>query len=150
MEEFLRKKTPQWGRGGVIKEQNYLMEDMINYFRKLRKWKNRNLGNKSSTSIKEAEKDEAEDIQSTNKSTNQSINQKLNRLKVKLFKQILAFQLVFTNLSNFNILFPSLDQVFDKLLAVLFYSFVIKSNIFSNNSNILIASFIQVFINFPA
>ena len=34
------------------------MEDIGNYFRKWREWKNGDLGSKSSTSIKGAEKDE--------------------------------------------------------------------------------------------
>ena len=47
MEEFLRIKTPQWRRGGVLEEQASLMEDMGSYFRKWRV-RNRDLGNKSS------------------------------------------------------------------------------------------------------
>ena len=44
------------------------MEDIDNYFRKWREWRNGDLGGKSSTSVKGAEKDEE-------RRTNQSINQ---------------------------------------------------------------------------
>ena len=75
MEKFLRIKTPQWRHGGVLEEQASLMEDMDSYFRKLREWRNGDLGSKSSTFIKIAKNDEARDSQSTNKSTNQQLNQ---------------------------------------------------------------------------
>ena len=57
VEEFLKIKTPQWRREGVLEEQAPLMEDMDNYFKKLREWKNRGLDSKSSTSIKVAKRD---------------------------------------------------------------------------------------------
>ena len=63
MEEFLKIKTPQWRRGGVLEEQASLIEDMDSYFRKWREWRNIDLGSKSSTSIKGADNDEVEDIQ---------------------------------------------------------------------------------------
>ena len=86
MEEFLRIKTPQWRHGGVLKEQTFLMEDMGNYIRKWREWRNTDFGNKSSTSIKGAYEDEE---WTTNQPTNQSINQ------LNVNQQILAF-------NNFN------------------------------------------------
>ena len=52
VEESLRIKTPQWRRGGVLEEQASLMEDIGGYFKKWREWRNTNLDNKSSTSIK--------------------------------------------------------------------------------------------------
>ena len=61
MEESLRIKTSQWRRGGVLEEQSPLMEDMNDYFRKWKGWRNTNLGSHSSTSKKSAEKDEARD-----------------------------------------------------------------------------------------
>ena len=42
------------------------MKDMDDNFRKLREWRNTDFGSKSSKSIKEVEKDEAKDNQSTN------------------------------------------------------------------------------------
>ena len=54
VEEFLRINTPQWRRGGLLEEQASLMEDMDRYFRKLREWRNGDLGSESSTSIKGA------------------------------------------------------------------------------------------------
>ena len=36
VEEFLRIKTPQWKRGGVLDEQASLMEVIGGYFRKWR------------------------------------------------------------------------------------------------------------------
>ena len=57
MEEFLRIKSPQWRHGGVLEEQISLMEDMKNYFRKWREWRNIDWGSKFSTSINGAEKD---------------------------------------------------------------------------------------------
>ena len=68
MEEFLRIKTPQWIRGGVLEEQPSLMKDMGSYFIKWREWRNGDLSSKSSTSIKRAEKDEE---MTTNHPTNQ-------------------------------------------------------------------------------
>ena len=50
------------------------MEDMNSYFRKWRDWRNTDLDSKSSMSIKGADNDKAEDIQSTNQQINQSIN----------------------------------------------------------------------------
>ena len=52
MEESLRIKTPQWRRGGVLEKQASLIEDMDNYFRKWREWRNIDLGSKSFTFIK--------------------------------------------------------------------------------------------------
>ena len=49
------------------------MEDIDIYFRKWRECRNANLDNKSSTSIKGVEKDEAKDIQLINQ-TNQQLN----------------------------------------------------------------------------
>ena len=49
------------------------MEDIDSYFRKPREWRNTDLGNKSSMSIKEAENDVAEDSQSINNSYLMSI-----------------------------------------------------------------------------
>ena len=124
------------------------MEDMGNYFRKWREWRNRDLGSKSSMSIKRAENDEVRTINQPIKQ-NQSINNSINRLNVNM--KILAFQRAFNNLSNFSnfiTLFPGFNQVCGKFSTVLFSSFVMKSNIFSNNSNIMVASSIQVFINF--
>ena len=72
VEEFLRIKTPQCIRGGVLEERISLMKDMSSYFRKWRDWKNGDLGNKSSTSIKGEEKDEE-------RTTNQRINQQINK-----------------------------------------------------------------------
>ena len=46
---------------GFLKKQAPLMEDMSSYFRKWREWRNTDLGNKSSMSIKTVEKDEAKD-----------------------------------------------------------------------------------------
>ena len=66
------------------------------------------------------------------------------------FQQIQAFQQAFSNLDNFSTLFPCSSQVFGKFSTMLFHSFIVKSNIFSNNSSILIASYIQVFISFQA
>ena len=71
VEESLRIKTPQWSRGEVLEEQVPLMGDMGSYFRKWRELRNSDLSSKSSTSIKEAENDEAKDNQTTNQSTNQ-------------------------------------------------------------------------------
>ena len=105
------------------------MEDMCSYFRKWREWRNGDLGNKPSTSIKGAEEVKAKESQSINQSTIQQIN----RLNVN--QQILAFQQAF---NNFSILIPSVSQVSDKFSAVLFHSFVVKSNIFSSNSSILL------------
>ena len=65
--EFLRIKTPQWRHGGVLKEQTSLMEAMGSYFRKRREWRNTDLDNKSSTSIKGIEDNEEG-------TTNQQIN----------------------------------------------------------------------------
>ena len=62
MEESLRIKNPQWRCEEVLEEHAPLTEDMGSYFRKWREWRNTYLGSKSSTSIKEAEKDEAKDI----------------------------------------------------------------------------------------
>ena len=45
------------------------MDDMGSYFKKWKEWRNTDFGNKSSMSINGAEKDEAEDNQSTNQST---------------------------------------------------------------------------------
>ena len=47
--------------------------------------------------------------------------------------------------NNFNALFPCFSQVYDKFIVVLFHSFVVKSNIFFNNYNIMVASSYQVF-----
>ena len=58
------------------------------------------------------------------------------------FQHIQAFQQAFSNLST---LFPGFSHVFGKFLTVLFHSLVGKSNIFSINFSILIASFIQVY-----
>ena len=81
VEEFLSIKTPQWRRKVVLKEQASLMEDMGSYLRKWREWRNTNLGNKSSTSIKGAEKDEVHDNQSTNQSTR--INQSIDSMPIR-------------------------------------------------------------------
>ena len=70
MEESLRIKTPQWRRGGVLEEQSPLMEDMNDYFRKWKGWRNIDLGSNSSTSKKSAKKNEARGNQSTNQSIN--------------------------------------------------------------------------------
>ena len=67
VEEFLRINTPQWRQGGVLQEQTSLMEVMGSYFRKRREWRNIDLGNKSSTSIKGIEDNEEG-------TTNQQIN----------------------------------------------------------------------------
>ena len=40
LEEFLRIKTLQWRREGVLEEQTSLMKVMSNYFRKWREWRN--------------------------------------------------------------------------------------------------------------
>ena len=61
MEESLRIKTSQWRRGEVIEEQAPLMEDIGGYFIKWKEWRNTDLSSKSSTFIKGAEKDEAND-----------------------------------------------------------------------------------------
>ena len=61
VEEFLSIKTSQWIREGVLEEQASLMEDMDSYFRKLREWRNTDLGSKSSTSIKGVKKDGVRD-----------------------------------------------------------------------------------------
>ena len=52
VKQFLRIKTPQWRHEGVLKEQASLIEDMDSYFKKWREWRNIDLGNKFSTSIK--------------------------------------------------------------------------------------------------
>ena len=70
VEEFLRIKTPLWRRGKVLEEQAPLMEDMGNYFIKWGEWRNIDLGSKSYTSIKGAEKNN----ESTNRQLNKSIN----------------------------------------------------------------------------
>ena len=67
--------------------------------------------------------------------------------------QILTFQQAFSklnNLSNLSTIFPSYSQVSGKFPTLLFHSFVVKSNIFSCNSCIMVASSTQVLINFPA
>ena len=46
------------------------MEDMDNYFRKWREWRNGDLGSKSSTSINGEKKDEVRDNQPIDKLTN--------------------------------------------------------------------------------
>ena len=97
-EESLKIKTPQWRHGEIFKEQAPLMEDMGSYFRKWREWRNTDMGNKSSTSIKGAENDDVKDNQSTNQPSNQSIN----RLNVNLLKQILHFQQAFNKSKLFN------------------------------------------------
>ena len=117
------------------------MKDMCSYFIKWREWRNEDLGIKLSMSIKGAREDGKNDSQSID----QSIKNSINRFNVKLFQQTLAFQQAF---SNFSILFPSCKQVFGKFPIVLFHSFVVKSNIVFSNSSILVASSIQVFINF--
>ena len=81
-----------------FKEQAPLMEDMGSYFRKWREWRNTDLGNKSSTSIKGAENGDVKDNQSTNQPSNQSIN----RLNVNLLKQFLHFQQAFNKSKLFN------------------------------------------------
>ena len=106
MEKLLRIKTPQWRRGGVLEEQVSLMEDMSSYFKKWREWRNGDLDNKSSTSIKRADNDGiGNKKQPINQ--NQSINNSINRLNVNL--QILAFQQAF---SNFNKLLKILALYF--------------------------------------
>ena len=70
VKEFLRIKTPQWRRRGVLEEQASLMKDMGSYFRKWREWRNGDLGNKSSMSIKGVEKDEAKESEPDSQSTN--------------------------------------------------------------------------------
>ena len=59
LEEFLRIKPPERRYGGVLHEQASLMEDMGNYFKKWREWRNGDLGSKSS--IKGAKEDQAKD-----------------------------------------------------------------------------------------
>ena len=61
MEEFLRIKTTQWRC--VLEEQVSLMEDIGSYFKRLREWRNTDLGSRSSTSIKGVEKDESKENQ---------------------------------------------------------------------------------------
>ena len=61
VEEFLSIKTPQWICEGVLEEQVSLMKNIDSYFKKWREWRNTDLGNKSSTSIKGEEKDEVRD-----------------------------------------------------------------------------------------
>ena len=150
MEKFLSIKTPQWRHGGVLKEQASLMEDMGSYFRKWRECTNGDLGSKSSTSIKGAEKDDT---------SNQPINQQIDKSTTQStqcqgistnpsfstsFQQIQAFQQAFSNLSNFSTIFPGFSQVSGKFPTVLFHSLVVKFSIFSDNFSILITNFIQV------
>ena len=94
MEKFLRIKTTQWRLEGVFEEQALLIEDMKSYFRK---WRNSDLGSKSSTSIKEHRKIKQERANQTNK---QSINQLINRLNVN--KQILHFNKLSTISTSFQ------------------------------------------------
>ena len=75
VEEFLRMKTPQWRHGEVLEEQTSLMEVMVSYFRKWREWRNTDLDNKSSTSIKGGEENEE---RTTNQPINPPTNQSLN------------------------------------------------------------------------
>ena len=145
MEEFLRIKTPQCICGGVLEKQTSSMKDMDSYFRKWREWRNGDLGSKSSTSIKGAENDEE---RTTNQSTNQQINQSITQSTQcqaisTSFQQIQAFQQAFSNLSNFSTIFAGFSQVFGKSPTVLFHSLVVKSNILSSNSSIMVTSFIQ-------
>ena len=71
---------------------------------------------------------------------NQSINQQLNQ----------STQCQYANPSFSTSFQSNFSQVSGKFLVVLFHSFVVKSNIFSSNSNILVVSSIQFFINFLA
>ena len=96
--------------------------------------------------LKEVKEEKSKDNQSTKQQINQSTTQQINRFNVNLLQQSLDFQQAF---NNFGILIPSVSQVSRKFPAVLFHSFVVKSNIFSSNSNILVTSSIQVFIKFP-
>ena len=116
------------------------MEDTCSYFRKWREWRNGDLGSKPSTSIKGAEEVKAKESQSINQSTIQQIN-RLNVNQHNVNQQILAF-------NNFSILIPSVSQVSDKFSAVLFYSFVVKSKIFSSNSSILLQVLFKFLSNF--
>ena len=68
----MRIKTPQWRRERVLEEQASLMEEIDNYFKTWREWRNGDFGSKSSTSIKGAENNE-ENKQSINQ-TNQQLN----------------------------------------------------------------------------
>ena len=95
---FLRIKTLQWSRGEVLEEHVPLIGDMDSYFTKWREWKISDLGKKSSTSIKGAEKEEAKDIQSTNQPINQSIN---NSDSMSIFNKSYLFNKLSTN-SNFS------------------------------------------------
>ena len=108
VEEFLTIKTPQWRCGGVLEEQASLMEDMRNYFRKWREWRNRDLGNKSSTFVKVIEKDEARDNQSTNQPINQSTNQSINQSIESMSSTNPSFQ----QASSFSISFQQFEQAF--------------------------------------
>ena len=95
VEEFLKIKTTQWRRKGVIEEQVSLMEDMGSYFRKWREWRNTYLCSNSSTSIKEVEKDETKDIQSTNQSINRQINRPNVNQQILAFNKLLAISISF-------------------------------------------------------
>ena len=74
------------------------MEDMGSYFKKWREWRNTDLCSNSSTYIKGVEKDEANDIQSSN----QSINRQINRPNVN--QQILAFNKLLAISTSFQLL----------------------------------------------
>ena len=75
--------------------------------------------------------------------TNQTINQQLE-LNVNI-KQIIVFQQAF---NNYNTLFYGFSQVSGKFPIMLFYSLLVKSNIFSSNYTILVTYSIQAFIKF--
>ena len=91
------------------------MEDMGSYFRKWREWRNGNLGNKSSMSIKGAKENQAKDIQSANQLINQSI--KINQ-STQCQSTNPSFQQAF---NNFSILIPCASQVSSKFPTVLFH-----------------------------
>ena len=79
------------------------MEDIDSYFIKWREWRNGDFGSKSSTSIKEVEKDEANDSQSINH-TNQQLNKSTQcqstsanfnfSISFQQFQQFLAFYFI--------------------------------------------------------
>ena len=70
------------------------MEDMGSYFRKWREWRNSDLGSKSSTSIKGAEKDEEENNQSSNQLINNSNSMSIFS-KFKLFNKLLTISTLY-------------------------------------------------------
>ena len=96
--------------------------------------------------IREGKPNKQNNQQSNQSTTQNECQSSTNPSFSTRFQQIQAFQQAFNNLSNFSTLFPGFSQVSKKFPAVLFHLFIAKSNIFSSNSSILVASSIQVFI----